>query len=127
MSRWNIAARSGLTGQVSNVGAAGGNTLGAGGSELISLLALAEDVLGAAADRLGGLCNTLDSALGDLGDELVDALGGGRSDEERESEGLELHVGGGGVCVCGEERSKMERVCVCSISALAKQITFDED
>lgn len=95
-----------LTGEVSNVCAAGGDTGGASGSELVGLVALAGNVVLLAADLLGGLFDAGLGALGHRGDELLDALGGDGAGEEGEGESLELHVGGSG----GEESGRACKV-----------------
>ena len=61
--------------------------------QVVDLAALALVVGGSAVDFLGCVVQTLLGARGDLGDELLDGLGGGEGHEGGENDGLELHSG----------------------------------
>lgn len=61
--------------------------------QVVDLGALARVVGGRAADLGRRIVQARLCAAGDLGDELLQAFGRGRSGEEGDSEGLELHFG----------------------------------
>ena len=63
------------------------------GGDVEDIGALARVVVDGAAGLRGGVAEARRGARRDLGNELVDALGGDYGREEREGDGLELHFG----------------------------------